>query len=402
MASVKVLLVTHKTLENGEHPIWLRIIKDRKINYRTLGFSCKAEWWDKKNNKPNKKHPNELELYTLITKKIAEANKLMMESEMDEKEYSAEEIVDKTKKHVQKISVLKFFDTFIERMKSANRLGNARSYKDARNAVSKFREGKDFNFSDLDLSFLNRFEEFLLGRGVTEISISAYMRSIRGIYNRAIEEGCAKKDNYPFTKYKISKLNTKTQKRAITREQIQKIIDLPLEPETLIWHSKNYFLFSYYNMGINLIDIGYLKNSNIENGRLKYNRMKTGKEYNVKMLPPALDILNYYLANQVSDHIFPILNSTKHIAPQQQEDRIRKVNKQVNKNLKEIGKICEIEVKLTTYVARHSWATVLKKSGVSTSLISEAMKHDTEKTTQIYLDSFANDIIDEANEKLLG
>jgi site-specific recombinase XerD len=401
MASVKVILATHKTLTNGEHPLWLRIIKDRKINYRALGYSCKAEWWDEKKGRPNKKHPNEFELQTVITKKIALANKLMMESEVEEKEYSAEEIVEKTKRNVQKITVLKFFDGFIERMKKANRLGNARSYKDARNAVAKFRGDKDFYFSDLDLSFLNRFEEFLLGRDVTEISISAYMRSVRSIYNRAIEEGYAKKDSYPFTKYKISKLNTKTQKRAITREQMQKIIDLKLEPETPIWHSKNYFLFSYYNMGINLIDIGYLKRSNLENGRLKYNRMKTGKEYNVKMLPPALDILEYYLTNQVSGYLFPILNSTKHIAPQQQKDRILKVNKQVNKDLKEIGKTCKIDIKLTTYVARHSWATILKRSGVSTSLISEAMKHDTEKTTQIYLDSFENDIIDEANQKLL-
>ena len=129
--------------------------------------------------------------------------------------------------------------------------------------------------------------------------------------------------------------------------------------------------------------------------------MKTGKEYNIKILPPALEILNYYLKNQSSDYIFPILSNLKHISAQQQKDRIKKVTKKINKDLKEIATLCDIGINLTTYVARHSWATILKKSGVSTSIISEAMKHDTEKTTQIYLDSFENDIIDEANMRLL-
>ena len=259
MASVKVILAYHKTLANGEHPIWLRIIKDRKTSYKTLGFSCKKEWWDDNNNQPNKKHPNRLELQTLINNKIVVINKLMMESEAEEKEYSAEDIISKSKNNSKKTLVMVFFDSYIERLKNANRIGNARAYKDARNSIAKFRNDKDFYFSDLNVVFLNKYEEFLLGKGVTEISISAYMRAIRSIYNRAIEEGFSKKDNYPFLNYKISKLNTKTKKRAITKEQMQVIINLKLETESSLWHSKNIFLFSYYNMGINLIDIAYLK-----------------------------------------------------------------------------------------------------------------------------------------------
>ena len=401
MASVKVILFKNKILNNGEHPLWLRIIKDRKASYKSLGYSCKADLWDEKNNKPGKKHPNRYELEILINKKIEEANKLLIDSELDNKDYSASEIVDKTKKNTKSISVFQYFELVISRMKEAHRIGNARAIQDALSALKRFREKKDLSFANFDVNLLNRFEEFLLGNGVTEISISAYMRSVRSTYNRAIQEGYAKKDNYPFQQYKISRLNTKTKKRAINKDQIKQIINLELEKESRLWHSKNYFLFSYYNMGINLIDMGYLKRSSLENGRLKYNRQKTGKEYNVKMLAPAQEILNYYLENQISEYIFPIFNSNKHITPQQRKDRIQKVIRKINQDLKEIASLCKIEVKLTTYVARHSWATILKRNGVSTSVISEAMKHDSEKTTQVYLDSFENDILDEANERLL-
>lgn len=402
MASVEVVLYKQKTLSNGEHPLMLRIIKDRKSSYRSIGHSCKNEWWDEKNNRPHKKHPHKLELEILIQNKKTEAKKLILDSEIEEKEYSSHEVVQQTKKGVNKVSIFKFYDEVIERFKKANKVGNAAVYRDSKKALTKFRKDRDLFFPELTPVMLNKMEEYLLGQNVSENSISVYIRTLRSLYNKAIIEGKAKKDNYPFDVYKISKLNTKTKKRAITKDLMQKIIDLKLDVGTMIWHSKNYFLFSYYNMGINLVDIAHLKKDNIENGRLKFNRIKTGKEYNIKLLKPALEILNYYLENQISEYIFPILNDKVHISPMQIRYRTKKVTKQVNKDLGDIALACDIDVKLTTYVARHSWATILKKSGVSTSVISEAMKHDTEKTTQIYLDSFENNIIDDANEKILG
>ncbi|HVD99036.1 MAG TPA: site-specific integrase [Cytophagaceae bacterium] len=403
MASVSIVLYKQKTLKNGDHPLMLRIIKDRKSSYRSIGHSCKPEWWDEENNRPAKKHPHKLKLEILIAQKLNEARELILDSEIEQKDYSSDEIVTKTKSGVKKITIFKFYDEVIERFKKANKIGNAAVYRDSRKAFFKFRNGKDLFFSELTPAMLNKAEEYLFGQNVSANSISLYLRTLRSLYNKAIVEGCidTKKTSYPFSVYKISKLNTKTKKRAITKDLMQKIIDLKLEKETPEWHSKNYFLFSYYNMGINIIDIAHLKNNNIENGRLKYKRIKTGKEYNVKLLPPAIEILDYYTQNQVSDYIFPILNNTVHITQAQIHTRIKKVIKQINSGLKEIAKQCEIDVHLTTYVARHSWATILKRSGISTSVISEAMKHDTEKTTQVYLDSFENDIIDEANQKLL-
>jgi site-specific recombinase XerD len=241
-----------------------------------------------------------------------------------------------------------------------------------------------------------------LGKNVSENSISVYFRTLRSLFNKAIQEKLIKIEKYPFNVYKISKLSVKTKKRAISMESIQKISNLNFEIDSLDWHSENYFLFSFYTMGTNIVDIAHLTKANIEDGRLKYKRMKTGNEYNIKLLAPALEILDYYLKHQKSNYIFPMLNDTIHISPTQIHNRVKKVTKQINASLKSIGVLCEIEIKLTTYVARHSFATFLKRNGVSTSIISEAMKHDTEKTTQIYLDSFENSVIDDANETLLS
>jgi site-specific recombinase XerD len=391
MASIKVFLAINKQLKSGEYPIWIRIIIDRKVRYSSIGLSTKLEWWDEKKCIPNKKNPNRLELDTLLSKKIADAKKAIMDAEIDRKDYTAEEIMEITKKPKNATTVLRFYDEIIDRLKRANKIGNAAAYRDSKNALIKFTQGKDLSFVKIDTTFLNKFEEFLLGKNVSENSISVYFRTLRSLFNKAIQEKLIKIEKYPFNVYKISKLSVKTKKRAISMESIQKISNLDFEIDSLDWHSKNYFLFSFYTMG-----------TNIEDGRLKYKRMKTGNEYNIKLLAPALEILDYYLKHQKSNYIFPMLNNTIHISPTQIHNRVKKVTKQINASLKSIGVLCEIEIKLTTYVARHSFATVLKRNGVSTSIISEAMKHDTEKTTQIYLDSFENSVIDDANETLLN
>jgi integrase len=154
-------------------------------------------------------------------------------------------------------------------------------------------------------------------------------------------------------------------------------------------------------MGTNFTDLAQLKWTNIQNERLKYIRAKTNKPYDVGLLPPALEILKYYKNNDINNEfIFPILNEF-HDTAIRIKNRIHKVLKQTNDDLKEIATLAGIDVNLTTYVARHTYATVLKYSGVSTSVISEALGHDSEKTTQIYLDSFQNDVLDKANKNLL-
>lgn len=149
--------------------------------------------------------------------------------------------------------------------------------------------------------------------------------------------------------------------------------------------------------GINFVDIAHLQSQNIVNGRLIYTRRKTSKLINLPMQAKASEIIDKYKS---SPYLFPILSSTRQ-SEQQMADRVHKTRAKVNRELKTIGVNLGIETTLTTYVARHSFATVLKRSGVATPIICESLGHSSEKVTQIYLDSFGNNQIDEAMKNLL-
>jgi integrase/recombinase XerD len=404
MASTKVLLRKSKLLKNGEHPIVLRIIKDRKVKFIFTGLSCPEKLWDYRENKPSKKHPNKFELDLFISKKISESQKVILNLENDQKDYSAELIKKQYKSYSRKITVFKFIDEIVADLIKANKIGNASAYKDCKRALSRFRNERDLNFSDIDVSFLKKFERSFSERNVTGNSISVYMRSLRAVFNKAIQEGYCKKDLYPFNEYKISKLNTDTSKRALTKEQMQKLIGLEIKPADPLYDAQQLFIFSYYTRGMNFTDMAMLKWSDITNGRIIYVRAKTGKTYNLSILEPAKVILKHYKKftnRKKDDYVFPLLNKNIHLKPEQIDYRTEKMNKKINKDLKVIASMAKIDFNLTTYVARHSYATIMKRAGISTSVISESLGHDTEKTTQIYLDSFENLVLDEANKAIL-
>ncbi|AMM51207.1 hypothetical protein TH61_08495 [Rufibacter sp. DG15C] len=402
MASVKVLLYTSKVLKNGEHPIMLRLIKDRKIKYVSLDYSCSKELWDEDEQRPVKKHPHKVELNIKITKMMNDANKIILDFDNNEQNYSVDDIAKAlSRKVIGKRTVFQFTDELVQRHKEVGKVGTADAFQNGKRIVSRFTKEKDISFKELDYIFLTRLEDDLLKRKVTENSIAVYMRTLRSIYNKAIAEGHAKENDYPFKAYKLTKLNTKTKKRALTKEQVKSISDHKLELGSKLWIARSIFLFSYYCRGVNFIDVAQLKWSNIDNGRVHYTRAKTGHQFNIALLPPALEILEYYRAKQdKSGFIFPILGSY-HDTEQKIKNRVKKIMKEVNSNLRTVAQAVKIDFNITTYVARHSYATVLKRQNVSTSQISEALGHSSEKITQVYLDSFENTVLDEADKFLL-
>ena len=147
----------------------------------------------------------------------------------------------------------------------------------------------------------------------------------------------------------------------------------------------------------------HLRYRDIFDGRVTYHRQKTGKLISFHLQPLALEILRKYYQEEHApdDYIFPVLKRKVHITATQQYGRVKRVTRLINRYLKVIGEHLNLPIPLTTYVARHSYATVLKRSGVSTSIISESLGHSSEKITQIYLDSFENSQIDEAMKNLL-
>jgi len=396
--TVNVLCYKSKTLSNGEHPLMICISKESKRKYLSLGVSILPQHWDFEKNKPKRNCPNKDLIQRLINEKINLYTEHILELKTLNKEFTIANLIDKVNGVSSKCTVNQFFDIHIEQLKKEGRLKYASTFKELKNSLINFNFHLDILFSDIDVIWLKNYEVWLKSKGLVYNSIGVRFRTLRAIYNKAIEDNIVKQEYYPFRAYKVSKLHEDTVKRAITKSDIERVVNYKaLKGYTQL--SIDLFYFSYLCAGINFTDIAYLTKDNLIDDRLVYSRRKTKKLIKIPIQDKALNIIErYYTTNNY--YLFPIL-STFHKTDIQRMNRINKVLRKVNKELKAIGEELNIPINLTTYCARHSFATVLKRSGVSTSIISESLGHSNEKVTQIYLDSFENSQINEAMKNLL-
>ena len=396
--TVKAVCYKSKTLSNGEHPLMIRICKDGKKKYQSLGLSIKAEQWDFKTNQPKAKCPNRDRIILLINEKINEIQKVVLDKRIAGKEFTATTLIESTTKNTTNKTVGEYYQTYIQNLKKESRIRYAGMFEVSYSSFIKFNKHLDILFSDIDVSWLKRYEMWMKEQNLSTSTISTRIRHLRAVFNLAITEHSIKNDCYPFHSYKISKLNRQTTKRALSKQDIMKVMQYQGK-STMERLAIDVFIFSYLNAGINFIDIAKLKHSNIIENQLIYNREKTKKLISIPLQAETMDIIAKYKDNE-SPYIFPIL-SPFHLTEIQIANRLHKVLAKVNKYLKEIGEKLELPIPLTTYVARHSYATVLKRAGVSTSIISESLGHSSERVTQIYLDSFDNEQINDAMKNLL-
>lgn len=402
---IAVTCDVRRPLADGTVPLVVKLTKSRKRKYLRTGITVQPHHWDFKKSKPKTNCPNREYIEAIITEKLREYQQQVLEFQTISRDYSLTKLVESVEKPTKDITVEKYLETIIKTLISENKIGNATHYQSLLNSLHKFTKLAQILFVDIDVIFLNRYEAHLRKKGNRGNTINIKMRTLRATYNKAIKDNLIKAEYYPFNDYNVAKLKENTLKRAISKENILKIIDFDVNsiskrPWSSLQLSKDLFLFSYFGRGINMIDMAYLKKENIINDRIIYERHKTKKLINFQLQPLAIEIIKKY--EKCDDkYLFPILDEVVNISLEQQYRRVKKVTYVANKNLKKIGEALNIPTNLTTYVARHSYATVLKRSGVSTSIISESLGHSSEKITQIYLDSFENSQIDEAMKNLL-
>lgn len=399
--TVKVLCYKSKTLSDGKHPLMVRVCKDGKKKYQSLGISILPSHWDFKKNEPNDACPNRDEIRLLIQQKLYELQKTILSKRIEGKEFTAASLLSaQSAQSNLHNNVGECFNFYVRLLKEQGRLRYAGMYEVSLNSLIKFAGALDIPFNDIDAVWLKKYEVWMLKRKLAVNTIGTRVRHLRAVFNMAIEHHVIDKECYPFHAYKVSKISQSPPKRAMTKANIQKVI---------VYNGKSdmeklavaLFTFSYFTAGINFIDMAMLKHENIMDGKLCYTRAKTKKQIVVPLQEEAMRIIsNYSVRSHCSTtYIFPIL-SDYHKSDVQIANRLHKVLAKVNRALKNIGQELGLPIKLTTYVARHSFATVLKRAGVSTSVISESLGHSSEKITQIYLDSFENSQIDEAMSHL--
>ena len=376
----------------------LRVTKDRKRKYVSLGISVNPENWDFSKNQPKAECPNREYIELLIADKLKEYSAKIIELKATNQEFTSTTLVEKVcVNRVNRKTVCDLFREHINNLTASGRKSYALSIKQLYNSLIEFNGHLDIPFAEMDIVWLRRYEAFLRRKGLAENTIGIRFRTLRSIYNVAIEEDAVSSELYPFKKLKVSKLHQETAKRALSKEDIERVLSYK-STNRYTRFPIDIFAFTYYCGGINFVDIAHLTKANIVDGRLIYKRQKTKKLIKIPLQPQAVALIEKY-SNDESPYLFPIL-SDFHKTDIQQANRIHKVISKVNERLKQIGKALNIPITLTTYVARHSQATVMKRAGVSTAVIREIMGHSSERVTQIYLDSFDNEQVDNALKSL--
>lgn len=287
-----------------------------------------------------------------------------------------------------------FMKKIIVQKKERKKERTADNYLTTLRSFMRFRNNKDIMIENINSNLMIEYESYLKNKSVSLNTISFYMRILRAVYNYAAEKNIVKQ-NYPFKKVYTG--IEKTTKRAINIETIKRIKQLDLSNSPTIDFARDMFLFSLYTRGMSYIDIAYLKKENINNGTLTYRRKKTGKKLSIGLEPCMQEIINKYAQNAKNEKLLPIITGKKN-----EEREYGNSLRLINKKLKILGQIINIDTPLTMYVARHSWASIAKNKHISLSVISEAMGHSNETITQIYLASFENQIIDNANKIIIN
>lgn len=405
MATFQLMQRSNKPKIDGAFPIIFKIFLGDKSKIITLPFSCKKEEWDTKNKKLRTKYPKYKQINEALRNYEVKLQNAIDELETQEINYDLEDIKNAFKaelnqKKVKVITVNEFLLHRIKELEEEGKFGYAKGIKDTHTSLFKFAK-EDLKFKQITPEFLDKYEHYLR-KSYTDGGIAFRMRDIRTIYNRAIRHGFAKQVDYPFKIYKIAKLKSNSRKVAITKDDFELFKRFDIQEHPSYATTYKMFLFSYYAGGMNFKDLTSLKWVNVQDGRLVYKRDKTKGDFNLKLHEEAMKILDHFRNHPKSEnelYVFPIIHKYN-LTQKQVYGRYKRCLKKFNMQLKFIADTVGIEKNITSYVARHSFATHLKFNGVSESLISQLMGHSSEAVTKSYLQDFGNDILDEAMKQL--
>ena len=292
-------------------------------------------------------------------------------------------------------TVFTFLQQQISKKEQMKRQGTARNYASAYRRFKEFRENKDLVFSQLTPDIIESYEAWLINRRLQPNSIRFYLRTLNTLLYKAIPQGYLTHSNL-FSSVRLSYVSTT--KRAISEKALKAIAQLQLPESHILSFARDIFMFSFYMRGMPFVDIAYLRKSDLRNGMLSYCRKKTNQYLTIAWEKAQQEVVDRYAhQTQNSPYLFPIIlheDGTEYRQYQRMQEN-------VNRALKKIGEMIGLQMPLTTYVARHTWASIARDMNISIAIISQGMGHTSLKTTQVYLNSIDTSRINEANKMII-
>jgi len=287
-----------------------------------------------------------------------------------------------------KYSIIDYGRKLSKEFELVGKTGNCIVYNTAVEMLLRYTNQKNILFEEIDYAFLNNFQNDLLKRDVGVNTISIYLRTIRAIFNKAINEELT--ENYPFKKFKIKQQTTPS--RSLTLDEIKKIASYKCSGDREL--NRDLFLLSYCLIGINFSDLLTLTTANLVDGRITFSRSKTHKVYSIFLHPQAASLIEKW--HTKTYYLLPIMS--KEYKGMVLKKKLQQAIHVCNNYMKKIAKDLEIQKDVSTYFARYSWANICRNLGYSKDLIAEALGHQYgNRVTGIYLDSYDTEMIDAAN-----
>lgn len=397
MASIKVKF-RPSTVADHEGTIYYQIIHERKVRQLLSDYKVFPSEWDESRSMVTTTKKSERKSFILsirerISWDVERLTKIDRKLDANGLIYTADDVIDEFHRYAHEYSLFNFMESIIAKLKQNGKVRTSETYKSTLNSFKKFRQDEDIMLDCLTSEIMEAYEAWHHKRGVSPNTISFYTRILRAVYNRAVEDDIIENRN-PF-RHVYTGVD-KTVKRALPLVMIKKIkaLDLTLTPS--LDFARDMFLMSFYLRGMSFIDMAFLRKTDLKNGYVTYRRRKTGQQLIIGWTKEMQMILDKYPEN-TTDYLLPIIRNPG----TNERCTYRNMGYNINHNLKKIAKMVGVQIPLTLYVARHSWASAAKAKGIPLSVISEGMGHDSEATTQIYLASLDTSVVDKANSLIL-
>ncbi len=393
---------TRRSKKSGKYPLKLLVTHNRETKLYYLGKDLTSEQYAKAiSEKPRQQEHRDLKIQInhFVEKADKITNNLQPNFTFDRfKKLYFEEISEK---------IESYFDNYIKKLKSQGRINYKDSFESTKAWLTKFKP--ELTIGKVTVEFLEKLESYLLQKNKSRSTIGVYMRNIRVIINQARIDGLINDQTYPFGRSKYVIPHSRNVKKALTIKEIKKIFDYKCISGNPTWEekAKDFWLFMYLCNGINVKDLCRLRYKDYDGKYLTFVRAKTERslrdsqeQYQIYVNEFAKRIIHKYgqRPRDQEKYIFPFL--TEDISPEKEAATVRQVTRNINKWIKSIAQELGIKKVVTTYFARHSFATILRNSGAPIEYISEALRHRDVKTTKYYLDSFESEVKKKWSKKL--
>ena len=399
MTSIK-LKFRPSTTPGKEGSIVFQLIYGRAVRRITSEYKIFAEEWDDEAGRIALPTPSSSRYAHLVSVESAlqwELNRLQRMVQENEKAtvtLNLDELAARFSSGIDTTdSVFNFIRGQISHKKQIGKVRSSETYRSMLNSFTYFRKGVDLTFDMMDGVLMELYEAWMRKCGLARNSTSFYMRILRTNYKLAVEKGLTP-DRHPFRNVYCG--IDKTVKRSLSFSEVKRINGLDLSRKPSMDFARDMFMFSFCTRGMSFIDMAYLKKTDLNNGCLTYRRKKTGQLMTIEWTKQMQDIIDKYKSNGTS-YLLPIITREDGNERRQYQNQMRKINRL----LKDIANQAGLPLSLSMYYTRHSWATIARGRDVPLAVISEGLGHDSETTTQIYLDSIKSSEVDKVNRMIL-